>query len=97
MRDALVSIPGELLISGSDDHTLFPWFLFPPRTTRPEASELVMYKDEGSEALRPYMCVASASLGRHERGVQGREKTNEPSTRYCFQRKEKYPHLDSCR
>lgn len=38
--NTLVSTSGELLISGSDDHTLFLWLLFPSRTTSTEASEL---------------------------------------------------------
>ncbi|KII87161.1 hypothetical protein PLICRDRAFT_163127 [Plicaturopsis crispa FD-325 SS-3] len=33
--NALVSTTPELLISGSDDHTLFLWSLFPSRTTTP--------------------------------------------------------------
>ena len=38
--NTLVSTSGELLISGSDDHTLFLWSLFPSRTTSTEASGL---------------------------------------------------------
>lgn len=34
----LVSTTGELMISGSDDHTLFLWSLFPSRTASSEAS-----------------------------------------------------------
>ena len=34
----LVTTNGELMISGSDDHTLFLWSLFPSRTTSTEAS-----------------------------------------------------------
>ena len=34
----LVSANGELMISGSDDHTLFLWSVFPSRTTSSEAS-----------------------------------------------------------
>ncbi|TCD69074.1 hypothetical protein EIP91_008972 [Steccherinum ochraceum] len=36
--NALVSQTGELLISGSDDHTLFLWSLFPSRTSSTDAS-----------------------------------------------------------
>lgn len=42
--NTLVSTSGELLISGSDDHTLFLWSLFPSRTTSSEASELAAEK-----------------------------------------------------
>ena len=42
--NTLVSTSGELLISGSDDHTLFLWSLFPSRTTSTEASELAAGK-----------------------------------------------------
>ncbi|KAI0343348.1 WD-repeat protein [Trametopsis cervina] len=34
----LAAATGELMISGSDDHTLFMWSLFPSRTTSTEAS-----------------------------------------------------------
>jgi ribosome assembly protein 4 len=37
--NTLVAATGELLISGSDDHTLFLWSLFPSKTTSPLASE----------------------------------------------------------
>lgn len=37
---ALISSTPELLISGSDDHTLFLWSLFPSRTTSSDASAL---------------------------------------------------------
>ena len=40
----LVATSGELLISGSDDHTLFLWSLFPSRTTSTEASEAAVEK-----------------------------------------------------
>lgn len=40
----LVATSGELLISGSDDHTLFLWSLFPSRTTSAEASEAAAEK-----------------------------------------------------
>jgi len=39
--NTLVSTPGELFISGSDDRTLYLWSLFPSRTTSTEASEIV--------------------------------------------------------
>ena len=42
--NTLVSNTGELLISGSDDHTLFLWSLFPSRTTSTEASEVAAGK-----------------------------------------------------
>ena len=42
--NALVSTSGELLISGSDDHTLFLWSLFPSRSASTEASELAAQK-----------------------------------------------------
>lgn len=42
--NALVSTSGELLISGSDDHTLFLWSLFPSRTTSTVASEIAAGK-----------------------------------------------------
>lgn len=42
--NTLVSTAGELLISGSDDHTLFLWSLFPSRTTSAGASELAAEK-----------------------------------------------------
>ena len=42
--NALVSTSGELLISGSDDHTLYLWSLFPSRTTSTEASEVAAGK-----------------------------------------------------
>jgi len=41
---ALVSASGELLISGSGDHTLYLWSLFPSRTTSTEASEVAAEK-----------------------------------------------------
>lgn len=37
---ALISSTPELLISGSDDHTLFLWSLFPSRTASSESSAL---------------------------------------------------------
>lgn len=37
--NGFVSTSGELLISGSDDHTLFLWSLFPARTSSSDASE----------------------------------------------------------
>jgi len=42
--NSLVSTSGELLVSGSDDHTLFLWSLFPSRTTSTEASEVAAGK-----------------------------------------------------
>ena len=42
--NSLVSTSGELLISGSDDHTLFLWSLFPSRTTSAEESKLAAEK-----------------------------------------------------
>lgn len=42
--NALVSTSGELFISGSDDHTLFLWSLFPSRTISAEASGLAAEK-----------------------------------------------------
>jgi len=42
--NTLVSTSGELLISGSDDHTLFLWSLFPSRTTSTEAAEFAAGK-----------------------------------------------------
>ena len=42
--NTLVSTSGELLISGSDDHTLFLWSLFPSRTTSTVASEIAAGK-----------------------------------------------------
>lgn len=59
--NTLVSTSGELLISGSDDHTLFLWSLFPTRTTSTEASELAA--DKGGK-LKPV-----ARLTGHQRQV----------------------------
>ena len=36
--NALVASTGELVISGSDDHTLFLWSLFPSRSSDPDAA-----------------------------------------------------------
>ncbi|KAF9643630.1 WD-repeat protein [Thelephora ganbajun] len=58
--NALVSNSGELLISGSDDHTLFLWSL-PSRTTSAEASEFAVEK---GGKLRPL-----ARLTGHQRQV----------------------------
>lgn len=38
--DALVSSTSELMISGSDDHTLFLWSLFPSRSDSDKPSEI---------------------------------------------------------
>ena len=50
--NTLVSTSGELLISGSDDHTLFLWSLFPSRTTSVAASEVAAEK---GGKLKPLM------------------------------------------
>lgn len=60
--NALVSSLGELTISGSDDHTLFLWSLFPSRTAPGSAS--VSEASERGGKLKPL-----ARLTGHQRQV----------------------------
>lgn len=59
--ETIVSANGELLISGSDDHTLYLWSLFPSRTESTDASTAAA--DRGGK-LRPV-----ARLTGHQRQV----------------------------
>jgi len=42
--DALVSSASELMVTGSDDHTLFLWSLFPSRSDSTQPSEVAVSK-----------------------------------------------------
>ena len=59
--NALVGSAGELLISGSDDHTLFLWSLFPSRS---DSSDAVSAAAERGGKLKPV-----ARLTGHQRQV----------------------------